>query len=268
MPLIILVTWAGGLFFALLVGVLIILGLSELWNVLEASELEPWRKTGYVLGTAVCAAAFLFAGKPLFLLAGFSGTLILVVLLAVAGGSSSRVMTGIVPTLGGVLYVGWLFSFQIPLRIHGGRLLPGTDMDPDLAGMTVLLFGYALVWTCDTSAYFVGKKWGSRKLVPRVSPGKTVEGAVGGLLFTVAVAVLYRVLFLPVMHAGAAVLIGAVVGVVSQAGDVFESALKRRGGVKDSSSLIPGHGGILDRFDGMLFAIPALYYILLAGLSP
>jgi phosphatidate cytidylyltransferase len=263
-PFIVLVIWAGGFLFALLVEVLIILGLSELWHVLEAGGLRPLRRTGYVLGTAVCAAAFLLAGSPLAVIAVFSGTVIVTAVIALAG-RSSRLAAGLVPTLGGVLYVGWLFAFQIPLRISGGWLLPGTKQDPNLAGMAALLFGYAMVWTCDTGAYFVGRKWGRRKLVPGVSPGKTVEGAAGGFLLTAAAALLFRHFFLPGMHPGEAALIGAVIGAVCQAGDIFESALKRRGGVKDSSSLIPGHGGILDRFDGMLFAIPVLYYILLAG---
>lgn len=264
-PLIILIIYVGGLLFTLFIAFLIILGLSELWTVFEAAELAPLRKTGYVLGAAVCLVAYLFAGEPAMLLTIFSATVIIVALIALVGRTSRRVTTCLVPTLGGVLYVGWLFAYQVPLRIQGGLLLSGSDLDSDLGGMAVLLFGYCLVWTCDTSAYFVGRKWGKRKLVPGISPGKTVEGAVGGFLFTVAVALLFRFLFLGSMHPGWAALIGAIVGVVSQAGDIFESALKRRGGVKDSSSLIPGHGGVLDRFDGMLFALPALYYILLAG---
>jgi phosphatidate cytidylyltransferase len=121
------------------------------------------------------------------------------------------------------------------------------------------------VWGMDTAAYAVGRAIGRRKLCPGVSPGKTVEGALAAL---VAPAVLisaagYR-LGLPLHHG---IILGGGIGVVGQAGDLFESMLKRRAGAKDSGTLLPGHGGILDRFDSLLFAAPLAYFYLSLSLG-
>jgi phosphatidate cytidylyltransferase len=223
------------------------------------------RVTGYVLATLVCLFSARFSAEPVMIIMGFSFMLLCAIVCLAAARWFGRIGETLLPTIGGVLYVGWLFSFQIPLRESAERLLPSSSLHPDTAGWIVLLFGYSLVWTCDTSAYFIGKRFGVRKLIPSISPGKTVAGALGGLVLTVAVALLYRSLFLGMLPLSLTLVIGVTSAVLAQAGDIFESALKRKAGVKDSSRLIPGHGGILDRFDGMLFALPAIYYILLAG---
>jgi phosphatidate cytidylyltransferase len=128
-----------------------------------------------------------------------------------------------------------------------------------------VLLGILAVAAGDTMAYFTGRAIGRRKLAPAVSPNKTVEGAVGGLLGSVAFAALYAHGFLPGVPAGYAAAAGGAVGIFGQAGDLFESLIKRAAGVKDSGSLLPGHGGILDRADGILGAGPVLY--LFAALS-
>ena len=128
-----------------------------------------------------------------------------------------------------------------------------------------VLLGILAVAAGDTMAYFTGRAIGRRKLAPAVSPNKTVEGAAGGLLGSVAFAALYAHGFLPGVPAGYAAAAGGAVGIFGQAGDLFESLIKRAAGVKDSGSLLPGHGGILDRADGILGAGPVLY--LFAALS-
>ena len=129
-----------------------------------------------------------------------------------------------------------------------------------------VLLGILAVAVGDTMAYFTGRVIGRRKLAPAVSPNKTVEGAVGGLLGSAGCAVLYAHGFLPGVPVGYAVAAGAAVGISGQAGDLFESLIKRAAGVKDSGTILPGHGGILDRADGILAAGPILY--LFAALSP
>ena len=124
-----------------------------------------------------------------------------------------------------------------------------------------------LTWASDIGAYFVGRAVGRRKLIPAVSPGKTVEGALGGVLFTVLVAWAYVALVLtPVAHLDVRpmglVLFGVAVSVAAQLGDLAESLLKREAGVKDSSHLIPGHGGVLDRMDSIFFVLPVAYLLL------
>jgi phosphatidate cytidylyltransferase len=131
----------------------------------------------------------------------------------------------------------------------------------ELTPLSVLSF-LIVIWANDIAAYFVGLAVGRHKLAPRVSPGKSWEGAVGGLAGGLAAGVLLAGwLALP---RGEAALWAAAVTVVSQAGDLFESALKRRAGIKDSGRLLPGHGGVLDRFDGVLLAAPVAYLLLRA----
>jgi phosphatidate cytidylyltransferase len=129
-----------------------------------------------------------------------------------------------------------------------------------------VLLGVLTVSVGDTSAYAAGRAMGKRKLAPFLSPNKTVEGALGGLIGSVACAVLCALAFLPAIPAWYAAASGLAVGAIGQAGDLFESLLKRAAGVKDSGTLFPGHGGVLDRADAILAAGPPLY--LLAALSP
>jgi len=153
----------------------------------------------------------------------------------------------------GAVYIGGLLSTY-----------PRTLLLP--RGEHWVFLGIIAVAVGDTMAYFTGRAIGRRKLAPAVSPNKTVEGAVGGLLGSVGCAVLYAHGFLPGGPAGYAAAAGAALGIFGQAGDLFESLVKRAAGVKDSGTILPGHGGILDRADGILAAGPALY--LFAALSP
>jgi len=264
-PVLILITYVGGVVFTLLVTVLVLLGMYELFGILEAGGAKPARLFGYILAASVCFFAFYSAGRPGMIVAGFTVTVLAAVLLFGVESLRGRKSINSALTLGCVLYVAWLFSMQIPLRESGAILIPEGPFGSDVTGWLLLLFGYSMVWTCDTGAYFVGKKFGRHKLIPSVSPGKTVEGAVGGFLLTILVAFLFRYLFLKQLTTGTTALLGVTAGVTCQIGDIFESKLKRMGNIKDSSNIIPGHGGILDRFDGMVFALPALYYALLAG---
>jgi phosphatidate cytidylyltransferase len=160
-------------------------------------------------------------------------------------------------TVFGALYTGGLLSFALYLR-H----LPGVA---DRWHGTALVFAPVLLtWTNDSCAYFVGRAFGRRKLVPRVSPGKTLEGTLGALAGTIVMAALYsRVLGgFPAYHLGVAeaAAFGALVSVSAVVGDLVESLLKRDAGVKDSGTLLPGHGGALDRFDSLFFTLPLAYY--------
>lgn len=128
-------------------------------------------------------------------------------------------------------------------------------------GYTVLTI-FATIWICDTAAYFGGKMFGKHKLFERVSPHKTWEGAISGFIFAIAFVVTAKYLVLDYLSVENAVVIGVIVGVFGQLGDLAESKLKRDAGVKDSSTLIPGHGGVLDRFDSVLFVAPLVFLYL------
>jgi phosphatidate cytidylyltransferase len=151
----------------------------------------------------------------------------------------------------GVFYIAWLVGHLIPIRQF--------DQGPFL-----IFFLFLVTWGNDTAAYYVGTWLGRHAMSPIISPRKTWEGAVGGLMGSVGVALLCRAWFLPSLSVGNTVAIGLVLGIVAPLGDLCESVLKRSAGVKDSGALIPGHGGILDRIDSLIFATPAFYYCLLA----
>lgn len=126
----------------------------------------------------------------------------------------------------------------------------------------LLLAIFIFIWVNDTGAYLVGSRWGKRRLAPSISPKKSVEGSIGGLILVLLSAVVLRLLLFPELSWLRILLIATVVAVFGTIGDLFESSLKRQAGVKDSGKLIPGHGGILDRIDSLLLAVPAVYLLL------
>ena len=165
-------------------------------------------------------------------------------------------MGTIIPSVFGLWYVGWNAGHFL-LLYHIDRTGP--------ALLTLLIVAVAL---CDTGAYFVGRSIGKHKLAPVVSPNKTWEGAVGGFLFSIiGMATVYYLSqhynwsTVPDWSLGRYCVTGAILSVASQIGDLTESAFKRDAGVKDSGTILPGHGGVLDRCDGLLFAAPMLYYL-------
>ncbi|WP_302336084.1 phosphatidate cytidylyltransferase [uncultured Porphyromonas sp.] len=165
------------------------------------------------------------------------------------------------PSLGNSL-IGQLY-IAVPLALTIRLTLV---VDP-FSSMTqyngLLLFAiFFFIWVNDTGAYLVGSRWGKRRLAPSISPKKSVEGSIGGLLLVLLSAVVLRLLLFPELSWLRILLIATVVAVFGTIGDLFESSLKRQAGVKDSGKLIPGHGGILDRIDSLLLAVPAVYLLL------
>jgi phosphatidate cytidylyltransferase len=177
----------------------------------------------------------------------------------------------------GVVYVGWLFSYLIFLRslpgnvhLHGLEALangplahtplarPIADLAHAARGTWMVLYVFAVTWSTDAGAYFVGMRFGRRQLAPRLSPKKTIEGALGGLLAATLMSLIWGTwVGLPWIHC---LLLGPTLGALGQVGDLCESALKRDLGIKDFGALLPGHGGILDRFDSLFFTAPIAYY--------
>jgi phosphatidate cytidylyltransferase len=151
-------------------------------------------------------------------------------------------------TLFPALYIGLPIAALIGIRTLGGP--------------RVLFLLMLTVMVSDTSQYYTGRLFGRRPLAPAVSPNKTVEGAVGGLVLGTALFTLVGMWWLPALPTGFRVLLGLTLVALGIAGDLFESMLKRSAGVKDSSALIPGHGGVLDRIDALLFAAPVYYIVL------
>jgi phosphatidate cytidylyltransferase len=147
-----------------------------------------------------------------------------------------------------ILYVGFGFHYLLVTRLEDH-------------GLHLLLFILLVIWSSDSGAYFTGKRIGKKKLLPEISPKKTVEGAAGGIVAALVVSVICQFLFPVYETFGFAMLAAVVISVFGQIGDLVESAFKRHYGVKDSGSLLPGHGGILDRCDSWLFVLPILYLL-------
>lgn len=157
-------------------------------------------------------------------------------------------------TLLGILYFGFFASALLSIR----ELY---QVDYSQGGLLIISI-FASIWICDSAAFFGGTALGKHKLFPRVSPNKSWEGAIFGLLFAVIAMVISKVIFLDFLSWFDVITIGLIVGIIGQIGDLMESLFKRDAGVKDSSALIPGHGGIFDRFDSLLYTAPAvLLYI-------
>lgn len=252
-PILLSLVWAGHWF--LVSGVALLAGLAwrEFRDLAQAAGLQVFTLWGWLFVLILPLVAYL-ESRELFW--GLSLQLYLGCLIGMAfifiGVYPRRSLADMAATFWGIVYTGGLFSYWIWLR----------HLDE---GFYWILLTFFLTWATDTGAYLVGRKWGRHRPWPQLSPNKTREGAYGGLLFCFVVSLLFSRFFPywggPSLSPPIAILLGLVVGSVAQAGDLVESGLKRLGGVKDSGTLIPGHGGILDRFDSLLFTVPVVYFL-------
>jgi phosphatidate cytidylyltransferase len=274
-PLALWIVLAGGAPLAALLAIVCALGAWEFYRIARAAGSHPMADAGIALAGLV----------PLAVHASYLGVFTvrpamwaLVVLLVMAAaiwlrGVEGKPLAAVATTVLGVVYTAGMLSFGYAIRYHdtvagydvaGATHLFGLRIAP---GGVLLIFPLVVTWASDIGAYFVGRAIGGRKLIPAVSPGKTVAGAVGGLVASMLVALLYaRAVLVPVASLGftlwGALLFGGLISIAAQLGDLFESLIKREGGVKDSSRIIPGHGGILDRFDSLIFVLPVAYLLL------
>ena len=254
LPLVVLLAWNPALRpgFTGLVTLLAAVGLYEYYAIVRAREISPETIGGILAGTAVTLSGH-FHEPALVNLFLYGGCLLVAALHIVRGQHS---VAGLASSMFGVFYVGWLAAHLTLLHSEPG-------IGPGL--VSVLLVAVILT---DTGAYLIGSVIGKHKLAPKVSPKKTWEGAAGGLALALAGLVgLYYVgsiltpQLLPDWSLVHYIHAGTLVSVSAQVGDLAESCLKRDAGMKDSGGLFPGHGGVLDRCDGFLFAAPMLYYV-------
>lgn len=259
-PIAVGAVYLGGWVLAALLAAVAVLAALEFYRLAERKTARPLR----LLGASVAAAFVGLAALAPELGPGGAGLAELAFLAVIGAGVASiwergvegEPLLSISTTVTGALYTGGLLSFGLFLR-H----LP--EIDGRWHGTAIVFAPVLLTWASDTFAYFAGRAWGTRKLIPRVSPGKTVQGALGALIGTVAVAVAYTWVLnrFPTYRLGVAeaALFGVMISVTAQVGDLMESLLKRDAGVKDSGTLLPGHGGALDRFDSLFFTLPLAY---------
>ena len=258
-PAVVGLVWWGGWPLAAVLALLGVLGAREVYDLARRQQIDPLDDIGLAAAGVIPLATYWAKGsetrwaEP----ALFVGALWVLAVLALAmrtRGPQGRPLPAVAITVFGALYASALPSFLIAIR-HGANA--GVKSWP-LA--VLVLLPLALTWICDTAAMAAGHAIGGPKLAPVLSPNKTWAGAIGGFAGAVAGAVLLGGWVLPRVGLPLGVLqlvlVGGVVGIVAQVGDVAESLFKREVGVKDSSHLIPGHGGVLDRLDSLYFVIP------------
>lgn len=260
-PLAVLIVWAGGWPLTLLVATIAVLGTGELFDLARKHEVEPLRAIGYVTAAVIPIVAYLQLTQIglVDFLADWSAYILplyVMLLLGVAlvtRPAGRRPLGALAVTLFGVAYTSALPSFLVLIRLSHFHT-------KSWGGTALVFFPLVVVWVCDTAAMFGGRMIGGAKLAPSISPGKTRAGGIAGVVGGVLVAPIFsRWLFPQVgieLSLAAACGMALLFSVLGQVGDLAESLLKREAGVKDSSSLIPGHGGILDRFDSLYFVIP------------
>jgi phosphatidate cytidylyltransferase len=289
-PIILWLTMLGGYFFFLIIAIISSLALYEFYGLAEAKGAAPLKTLGIIAGVFI-NAVFVYERLQVdvyqfFLyhfnvhLAMFSQhqlltvvliKLLLLTMLIELFRTKGSPMMNIAATMLGVLVISLCFGTLIFLR----ELFPygfpvhkffatGFADDQQLAqinrwgGFTVISI-LASIWMCDTAAYFGGKTFGKNKLFVQVSPNKTWEGAVFGFIFSILTMVAAKMLVIGYLTYTHAIVLGVLIGVFGQLGDLIESRFKRDAGVKDSSSLIPGHGGVYDRFDSLVYISPIVY---------
>ena len=247
-PLVLFLLYASPLLFLMLVLALIGLSLREYFQILQYAHLSLCTHVTWLAAFALAITAY-FGAVPWLPLALFCSLVALTISVMLSAAHVAHFFPMLVYSVFGVLFIGWTLSHLILLR-----LLP--------AGPWYILFLCAVVWVGDSAAMYIGKSLGRHKLAPAISPGKTWEGAVGCVVGGVCTAVVSAGFWLPHLVLWQYVVLGLCISLAAQISDLGESMLKRYAGVKDSGGLIPGHGGILDRIDSMLFAAPTLVYAL------
>jgi phosphatidate cytidylyltransferase len=291
-PVVIVLTMAGGVYFFILIAIISGIALHEFYQLGTAKGSSPLIGIGIAAGF-ILNLAFFYPQLHALIVGVAAGVgvqipfpsqaqlVVIVTILIIVSISISELfrnkgsaIVNIGTTLFGIIYVSLFLSTLIHLREifippdlpvyrYFPSVTPGQMSDVSSAiyrwgGYTIVSL-FAMIWICDSAAYYFGRALGRHKLFPRVSPNKSWEGAIAGFIFAVFTAIGAKFLVLDYLSVGSAIILGIIVGIFGQIGDLIESLLKRDAGVKDSSSLIPGHGGVLDRFDSLLFVAPLAY---------
>ena len=249
LPIVVACVYFGGVAFLGLILVLALISINEFYNMMKAKDFHP----AYWVGNFFTVFFIVFAYYALKKNWEPAHSAILTGAVLVAMGSSlflkrpKEAIVDIAVTLFGMMYIGWFFSYLLFIRALTER-------------GAYLFFLMVTIWALDIVAYLFGTRFGKHKLLPSVSPKKSVEGAVAGFIFClIAAGVFGYYAGFDLTHS---LVLGAIIGVVAQMSDLVESLIKRDAGVKDSSSIMPGHGGVLDRIDSFILTAPVVYYYL------
>jgi phosphatidate cytidylyltransferase len=247
LPIIIFFTWKGGIFFAGLVIAIILLSIFEFYTLFKINLFRTLGIIAIVFGTVLGLIGRM--ETEAIYNACLTITILTAISLQLIDKKPGEALSGGSLAIFGLIYTCWLFSHFIILR-----QLP--------RGISYVFSILTITWLGNTAAYVVGSKYGRKKLIPRITPNKTVEGALAEVITAVVISILCRWGFNNGLSVRHSFFLGLIIGVFSIMGDLTESMIKRAAKVKDVSRLIPGHGGVLDRIDSLLFTAPAYYYYL------
>lgn len=254
----------GGVIYLLFIMALILIGQLEFQKLLRSRNYPEQKVSGIVFSLLLALSAYL--GYFYFMMA-FTGALVLVLVfeLRKAREGEKVVRAGI--TLFGITYLGWLLGHAVLLR-NIGDIKPVAEFALNAQGLKdpgffFIFFTVACTFLNDTGAYFTGLRLGKRKLAPDISPGKTVEGTIGGIIACILTGIIVNYGFGSPLNSDWTILFSLLIAVSAVFGDLVESAIKRGAGIKDTGDIVPGHGGVLDRFDSLIFVFPVSYYFVL-----
>lgn len=249
-PVIILLVWWGGYPYSAAIVLVTGLMLIEFWGLSRSIGVKAGRIFTVVCGVLFCLSAVDLIGFKIPIELVLALTLLLPFSYQIFRNQVNVAFLSVASTLLGVVYIGWAFGYHLILL----RDLSG-------AGRGLLFFLLVTIWLGDTAAYIFGRWFGTHKLSPRISPGKTIEGTIAGLVFGALGGLGVWSFFLKgILSFPHVLVLGILLGIVGPLGDLSESVIKRSANVKDSGHLIPGHGGLLDRCDSLIFSAPVLYY--------
>ncbi|MCI0480966.1 MAG: phosphatidate cytidylyltransferase [Candidatus Dadabacteria bacterium] len=254
----------GGIIYLLFIMALILFGQMEYQKLLRSRNFPDEKISGIAFSLLLAFSAYL---GYLYFMMTFTGAVVLILVFELwklrEGGTIQR--AGV--TLFGVIYIGWLLSHAILLRDigHMGTIREFAASVQGLKdpGFFYIFFTVACTFLNDTGAYFTGLRLGRRKLAPAISPGKTVEGTIGGIIACILTGLIVNYGFGSPLNSDWTIFFSILIAVTAVFGDLVESAIKRGAGIKDTGDIVPGHGGVLDRFDSLMFVFPVSYYFVL-----
>lgn len=255
-PLILTLSYFGSFYFLLLVVIINLMALWEFYTMFREQEVYAFRWLGIFLSVIFLVAAY-WLSLPQVILLLFALTA--GVLLRHLKIDSKMASMNTVFTLGGIFYISFFLLSLLELRLNFNDFV-GKGAHSNVGGKFLVLL-WISIWVCDTFAYFGGKMFGKHKLAPNTSPNKTVEGAIWGIIGALLIFVGVGKLYLSFLPDWQLITSALIVGVFGQFGDLVESRFKRDAGVKDTSTMLPGHGGFLDRFDSIIFVSPFFFLL-------
>ncbi len=263
-PIMYVIFLIGGILYLLFFLALIFAGQLEYQKLLESKNLPNEKILGIISSLLMGLSAYL--GYYYFTFC-FTAVVLVILILDLRKGDFSQTVTNIGATIFGVIYLGWLLSHGILLRnldqFENIRAYAYNNQGLSDLGFFLVVFAVACTFLNDTGAYYTGKMMGKNKLAPKISPAKTIEGTVGGIVVCIITGLIVNYLFGNPLSSDWTIAFALLVAIAAILGDLVESSIKRGAGIKDSGDIVPGHGGVLDRFDSLIFVFPVSYYFII-----